>query len=289
MVWIRLFVSFAFLVVLGFTVDLRVALATFRDLELPWLAALLGVNASAYGLWAWRWQLLARSEGIPLRYSAALQGIFLLQGASQVVPVPFVADAARAATVPPNTPPAALVRSIVLDRVASLVSLALFVTALLPFYLRLPYPGELRWVLLVPGAALLATVIAARWTSTSEGRLAFLRKVTRPRDAAAPVLLGIAISLVLGFEFFLAARALAIAPAPDAGLILLVPVLSLFVSLVPISLADWGSREAVALVTLTPYLDRAEDIVAVSLLIGFTNLLCAIPGALAVISVARSR
>ena len=65
-----------------------------------------------------------------------------------------------------------------------------------------------------------------------------------------------------------------------AGVVFLVPLLSLLVSLLPLSFADWGTGEAVALLVLQPTGLPLEDVLAVSVLVGVVNLLCSLPGLL---------
>jgi glycosyltransferase involved in cell wall biosynthesis len=57
-----------------------------------------------------------------------------------------------------------------------------------------------------------------------------------------------------------------------------VPLLTLVLTMLPISFADWGTREFVALLVLASTGLAAEDLVAISLLVGATNLICALPG-----------
>lgn len=276
--WLRLLVSAALLAALTLLIDVRTALATLSRITPAWIAPLLAANTLAYVLLAVRWRWFCQRLDLELPKGRALRGVYLFQVTSQVAPSPILGEAARFAVFGRGTPKLIILQSIALDRLSNQLSLALWITALLPYYWSLGYPRWLGWLLPVPALVILGLFAAARRLEgkTWAQRLAFLRLLVRERWGLVPLLLGLALNAVLGLEFWFAAAAL---PTPaSAHLLLLVPLLSLGIALLPISFADWGTRELLALTILAPTGLLSEDIVAVSMLVGVTNLVCSLPG-----------
>jgi uncharacterized membrane protein YbhN (UPF0104 family) len=283
---LRVLIAAGLLVLLFQAVDLEQTVAVLTSVEPLLLVPLLALNTAAYVLFALRWQSFRGRLGLDHALGRCLEGVYLFQVTSQVAPSPLLGEAARFAAFSPGASKVRILQSIVLDRLSNQLALVFWVTSTLPLTLRLDLPERLRLLLLVPGAAVLllwflAAAVARllrRRGSDWPRRLGFLAHLVRGPAAAWAVVLGLFLCAVLGFEFALAARALPVAAPRLPVLVLLVPVLMLATALLPISYADWGTREVMALLLLTPAGLSREEAVAVSLLIGVVNLLASLPG-----------
>lgn len=286
MVWLRILISTSILVVLGLVVDVGAALDTIRRLAPAGVPLLLLANAAVYALLAARWRLLCRRLGVAVGFGGCLRGVYLLQVTSQVVPS-LLGEAARLTAFAPDVSRRAVVKSIVLDRLANQLALVLLVTALAPRYWGLRFGALADALLLLPAIVVVAAIVVL-WrldrTRPLEARpllarLAFLKLLAPDRRLVAPLVCGIALNLMIGVEFWLAAAALPLEiGATGANLVLAVPLLLLALALAPFSFADWGTREAVSIAILGAAGLRAEDAVAVSVVIGLTNLVSSLPG-----------
>lgn len=272
------------LVLLALTVDLTRVFALLAGVSPPVLLLLLAVNTAAYLLFALRWSWFCRRLGLAHSLSGRLQGVYLFQVTSQVVPSPLLGEAARFLVFPPDTRKRDIVKSIALDRLSNHIALAASVVLLLPYYLTQELPAWFRVLLPLHALIVGVLILAGRRLTPRPGsllaRLSFLRLLSSERLGLVPISLGVLLTGVLALEFQLAAQALPLSVEPPATLFLLVPALSVAISLVPISFGDWGTRELAALIVLAPTGLVSEDLVAISLLVGATNLLCSLPGLL---------
>jgi uncharacterized membrane protein YbhN (UPF0104 family) len=274
-------VALGLLSLLFATVDLRDVIGRLRDVHPLVFALLLGVNTSAYVLFALRWGWFCRRLGLPHSFGGRLRGIYLFQVASQVTS-PILGEFGRFLVFPPGTKKADIVKSIALDRLSNQIALAVAVTLLLPYYYTQDLPGWLRVVLPVPALVVVVLVLVSRRLTS------FLRLLAAERFGLVPLSLGLALTAVLALEFQLAAVALPLSSPAPATLFLFVPALTLAVSLAPISFGDWGTRELAALIVLAPTGLAAEDLVAISLLVGVTNLAASLPGLVLLVRSQRS-
>ncbi len=279
MIWIRALISLALLSVLAVVIDVRTCLDTLRSASVPWLIPLLLVNTSAYVLFALRWGYFCRRLELPMTLGNSLRGVYLFQVTSQAVPSPLLGEAARFAVFPADVSKKTVLKSIVLDRLANQGSLLLLVTLLLPYYLtRTSYPTWLKIAAVVPGVLFVLGWIVARQGLWTLRRGRFLKTLFEDRGGLVPFSLGAILGLVLGIEFYVAARALELPTPPDWQLVLSIPLLLTATSLMPISFSDWGTREMVALVVLSTTGLGKEEIVSVSLMVGIANLVASLPG-----------
>jgi len=284
--WLRPVVSLVLLVSLAFVVDVRSTFATLREVSVPILLLLILVNTSAYVLFATRWAYFCRRLGLLLPRGGYLRGVYLFQITSQVVPSPLLGEAGRLAAFPSHVRRRDVVKSIALDRISNQFALVGCVTLLAPYYATLDLPIWLRWLLPLPGLVLVGGLLVVRRLSRSRlrerfpllRRLHFLRILAQERLGARPLVLGVGLCLVLGLEFYLAAIALPLSGPVPISFALLVPLLTLALTMLPISIGDWGTRELVSVIVLAATGLSAEDVVAASILVGITNLLASLPG-----------
>lgn len=289
MIWIRILVSLSILAALAVVIDVRETLALLESASPLVLPLLVLVNTGVYFLLALRWRHFGKRLGFPQPFPHYLRGIYLLYVSSHFMPS-LLGETARFTIFPRATAKAtSILKSIALDRLANQTGLVLLVTVLVPWYWSRGYPVWFNALLPAPALGLLALAVTA-WRLHRRrpfrerpwlGKITFLGHLVAGRLGLGHLAITIALSLGLGLEFYLAAAALPVSTAvAPLELILLVPLLSLAVALLPISFADWGTREAVALVVLAPTGLGTEDIVAVSLLVGAVNLVASLPGLL---------
>lgn len=282
---LRLLVSLALLVGIALVADLSSILELLRTVDLRYVLPLLLVNTAAYLIFALRWSRFCRHLGLTLPFRGYLRGVYLFQVTSQVVPSPLLGEAGRFAAFPAGTSKRTILESIVLDRLSNQIALVGAVALLLPYYWTLDLDPRLRWLLpLPPLVTLLLLAFLPRFISRTarEGKrgLAFLGLLTGRGTGLRPLAYGLGLSAVLALEFHLAAAALPLSTPVPLSFLLLVPLLSLTLTLLPISFGDWGTRELVALAVLHATGLGTEDILAISLLVGVVNLACSLPGLL---------
>lgn len=299
---LRIAVSLLLLTLLILLIDVEQSAALLRDINPLFVPLLLLVNGSAFVLFALRWSWFCQRLGLIFPYRQFLGAIYQFQLACQVLPSSLLGEAARFAVFPKSVPRAQILKSIALDRLANQGSLLLLTALLAPIYWHTDLPTWTRPLLLVPPLVLvfaLVSVQVARRTAAPDGflrrHLGFLRLLLKDRRGLVPVFIGILVNLVVATEFLLAALAVrgseqhpgAAGPLEQPlQLLMLVPFLTLVLTLLPISFAEWGTRELVALAVLGPTGLSAEEIVAISVLVGLTNLVSSLPG---LILVARRR
>ena len=283
--WLRLLVSLGLLGALFLVVDVRHSLVLLGQSDPRLWPALLAVNTCAYLLFALRWGWFCRRIGLVFPFSRYLSGIYRFQLACQLLPSSLLGEAGRFGALPKGTPSSQVLKSIALDRLANQGSLFILVSLLLPYYWRLDLPAWCRPLLLLAPGLLVAVVLLVallRRTASQQGwlrrRLGFLRLLLRDRQAMLPLGQGLVLSLVVSLEFLLAVAALRGSFDGGVQLLLLIPALTLTLTLMPISFADWGTRELVALAVLRPTGIEDEQIVAAALLVGLTNLVSSLPG-----------
>jgi hypothetical protein len=106
-----------------------------------------------------------------------------------------------------------------------------------------------------------------------------MRKVLNPVSSPAHYGFSIAIQLSLMANLWLAARGVGSARA-GIDVYIVAPLILGTLTMIPISVADWGSREAVALLFFSAVGLSPEEIVAISVIYGAVNLVSALPAAL---------
>lgn len=283
--WLRILVSLSLLALLFWLVDLTETLERLRRIDLRLAPCLIAVNTAAFALFALRWSWFCRRLGLLFPYRHFLGGIYRFQVFCQVMPSSLLGEAARFSSFPRGTAKKLILKSIALDRLANQGSLVVLVTLLVPYYWGLELPSWGYPLLLLPPLLLivvLASVRIARHTAAADGflrrRLGFLRLLLRDRSGMVPLGIGLLLSLAVAVEFLFAVLAVHGPVENWVQLMLLVPLLTLALTVLPISFAEWGTREMVSLAVLHPLGLSAEEIVAASFLVGITNLISCLPG-----------
>jgi uncharacterized protein (TIRG00374 family) len=282
----------AVLVILADTGALRSALvrADWRDV----LAATLVLVAHTPFL-ARRWRDIAQAIGIRLTWGAALRIVVIGTFFNQVLPSAIGGDAARVWLLRnENVPVTRGLCSILLDRIVGLLGMAAVVVVGFPWLLQIvrqPVPRSAAAAAVVVGLAgmvLLLSLDRLPLPKIVRSR-SFIRRLLSVADDARAVVLAprvissaLAASVVVHLMVSTAAWILAKGIGLDVGIevfVLLLPLV-LLLTLLPISIAGWGVREGTMIACLSLVGVDASSAFAVSVLLGLTYVLAALPGGL---------
>jgi glycosyltransferase 2 family protein len=182
-------------------------------------------------------------------------------------------------------------RSVILDRLFGFAGMIGFVSLGLPVMLNAPSDEHLRRILIGAVAAFIALLVAFAfiprlrialghlWPFTFLFELAGDFRGILRRDALLPcILLTIATNLLPVMAAAVLGSSLAI-PLNILSYGVIVPA-ALIISLVPVSIAGWGVREAAMVVCMAPYGVLPETALALSIAFGIALMVSALPGGL---------
>lgn len=285
---LRVLVTAALLIALGWWLDADALIARFADLRISWLLVALAISVPQMALLAFRWRLTAQRLGLHMTFGSALREYYLGCFLNQILPGGWLGDASRAWRHGRSSPEARVgpaVRAVILERVSGQVvmtAIAALSLASLPLMFGTGRPAALILgglgvvgILVVlglvsgklPGAGVLATL----WR---EARTALLA-----RDVVA-VQLGSSALVTFSYlgTYIVAARAVGVDTPFGTLLPLIAPVL--FSMLIPVTVAGWGVREAAAAGLWSAVGLTAEDGVAISAAYGLIVLVSTLPGAI---------
>ncbi|MEN8259390.1 MAG: lysylphosphatidylglycerol synthase transmembrane domain-containing protein [Pseudomonadota bacterium] len=244
---------------------------------------MITLNSGLFFLFAARWRFIAFALGIRAPTQRFFQAIMLGGFFSQLGPPLIVGELTRFRLLRPFADKWSIAASQILDRLSGQIALLGLVLLLMPFYAGL-FGSTLEHRILIVAAILalictLGLIVLRRFKSLQyinpESIGTALNPFSTPNHYAA----SFAIQLLLMLNFTLAAGG--IGAGHDSGLVfLLAPLVLSGVTMLPITFADWGTREAAALLFFSTTGMTAEHIVAASLVYGAANLLSALPGAL---------
>jgi uncharacterized membrane protein YbhN (UPF0104 family) len=286
--WLRLGVSLGLLVGLALWLDVDRLWVRLAALEPGWVLLALAIGVVQMAASAWRWQFTARRLGAPLTYADALQEYYLGSFLNQILPGGVLGDAARAVRHGRSAGTlGAAIRAVVLERASGQIALLLLATAAIatsPALLAAlgtfiagvdtSLPAMLLVFMLIGGLLCRRhpRLHASIQRFASDARQALFSARALPWQLASSLLV---VSTYLAV-YLAAARALGITTAP---LDLLAPIcLSLLAMVVPLSVAGWGLREAVAAIAWPLAGLAAVDGVAISIVYGVLVLVSSLPG-----------
>jgi glycosyltransferase 2 family protein len=243
---------------------------------------------------AMRWWLITlRLPGKPLGFPIALRLLYVSVFVNQVLPSSIGGDAVRIWLAYRNGYPlASAAKSVLLDRILTMLGLVLLIVFALPF-LNNAVPRA-------PGVQLFAssvTLIALGILGLSLLRLlapylerfgrlrrlvSFLMSVREFllswRSVAPPLLSAMAGFTMMTLIVFAFARGLGVALSFTDCLVLCPPIF--FLAALPVSIAGWGMRETAMIVALGYAGVPAEAALVLSVALGIIVLLGSLPGAL---------
>jgi uncharacterized membrane protein YbhN (UPF0104 family) len=263
-------------------VNLGILAERLQQVRLEWLlaaVAVLVVQAFVVGL---RWREIALQSGAPISPGRAFRFMLIAGLFNQTLPSTVGGDAARIWLLAKEGAGwAKATYSVLVDRAAGILMLAVLVLVCLPWSFNLIQNPVGRTALLVIGLGCIAA--PAAFAALAHERFRFLHRwwLTRHLAEAAGIARAVFVSgrtagLVLGLTLvvhvmtviaaWLAAKSVA-APFQFAHALLVVPPILLIAS-IPISIAGWGLRES-AMVVAFAYAGLAEsDGLLVSVLLG---------------------
>lgn len=257
-----------------------------------WLLLGLAAKAMTIPFAAERWRMIGRAVGLRLSSGLSLRLMMVSLFFGQMLPGALGGDLVRGwLTWRSGQPPAAVATALLLDRLAALAGVVLLVLLGLPHLLTV-VPGSLAAAVLAmaggvaAGFALLVHADRIPWPAGWRHPLLvrLLALAGNMRGAlshrAALVALGhsVAVHLSTIAATLIFAQALSIPIRPlDA---LAVMPFTITAMALPISLAGWGVREGSMVAGFALFGVAGEDALLVSLLIGLSVTLMALPGGL---------
>lgn len=283
----RIAVAAALLALVLSLVDARSVWSHLKAFDAAVGLAMLAVNAVLFALFAARWRAVAGALGIEAPYARFFCGTWLGAFFSQLGPALILNEITRFRLLQPYAGKWPLAASQVLDRVSGQIVLAGVILLLTPYYLGLftaDVGGRIvltTGLLIVLGGSLL--VLAHRFRRLICIRPGAVRAILNPLASPTHYACSLAIQLLLMANLWLAARGLG-PVGHGIDFYLVAPLILGSLTLLPISVADWGSREAAALLFFSATGLSAEKIVAISVIYGAINLVSALPAALLLVA-----
>lgn len=279
---LRAVVAAALLSAVVYFVDVRTVWSHVRSFDPRVAAMMLGANLLLFALLTFRWHTVARTLGVEAPYARFLRGVWLGAFFAQLGPALVLNEITRFRLLLPYARKWPLGVSQLLDRLSGQIALAVIVIALTPWYLRL-FPVEAGLTIVLLSALVILIGGALLLVAPRIGSMALpsgvLRTILNPFASPTHYACSLAIQLLLMMNFALAGHGLG-AGGHDVDLFLVAPLVLGALTILPLSFADWGSREAAALLFLSSTGLTAEQIVAISLVYGGINVLSVLPAGL---------
>lgn len=238
-----------------------------------------------------RWSMVIETISSPVRLRVALQVLFIGLFFNQTLPSSIGGDAMRIWHIRHHGYPLrTAINSVLLDRLIALAALALFMLITYPFLEQFVGNPLLLLAVVIVALALIAGLamlyyfrkIPRRfygWRITEEIRhiSTEAHKVTRiPGRAIGIVTLSIVIHAMTGLAIYEVARGLGLSIGLLACVVLTPPIS--LITVLPISMAGWGVREAGMVTALAFAGVAAHDALIVSILLGLLLVVISIPG-----------
>lgn len=258
-----------------------------------WLAAGLTAKLLAVLFAGERWRDAVAAAGFRLSHTLAMRLMFAGLFFGQVLPGALGGDMVRGwLTYRSGCPGTGVVLALVLDRLLALLGCVMLLILGLP-HLVATAPADIAWA--APGAAALAVgglvvglqadrvplpAFLARRPAVAalRAQVARLRAVMMGRNALAGLLHSAAVHLCTVFAVVAYARALDL-PVSALDALAVVPV-TIVAAALPISLNGWGVREGAFVAGFALYGLGAAEALVLSLMIGLSVTLTALPGGL---------
>jgi uncharacterized protein (TIRG00374 family) len=250
-------------------------------LEVSWSALAFAILVLQVFLLALRWRLIAEACGAALSDRKSSIFTFIGMFFNQTLPSTVGGDAARIWLLARTDGWKNATYSVLVDRAAGLIWLALIVLACLPWSLAsIADPVGRITLMLIGAAGVIGPIVLFSIASLTRGLLKrwrltrhalemtdALRQALVSRRVGIPVsVLSLAIHMITVIVTWTLAKAIG-APLSLVQSLILVPPVTL-ISAVPISIAGWGVREGAMVAAFTYAGLSASDGLAVSVLFG---------------------
>jgi uncharacterized membrane protein YbhN (UPF0104 family) len=287
--WLRLLIAVGILGVLVSRLGTGVFLDGLRVVDGPTIVAALGIGLLTTVGSAWRWCLVARRLGLPLKLGKAVADYYRALLLNAVLPAGVLGDVHRAVSHGQQSGNVGRgVRAVFLERFAGQV--VLIATAVVVLLANPSLAGiglSTRGLVLLVAGVLVAVAALAAWTrwgrSTSAVRrgvattLADARRGLLDRTTWPGVTLLSALTVVGHIAMYLVAARAAGLDAPVTWLVPLI-VLALLVMGLPVNIGGYGPREAFSAVAFGAAGLGAAQGVTTAVVYGVLTLVAALPG-----------
>jgi uncharacterized membrane protein YbhN (UPF0104 family) len=272
-------------------VDLSAAWERMAVQDFWYLVAALGVLLLQVGTGALRWHVILQKLGAPARALTSLQLYFIAVFFNVCLWGSVGGDVVRGwLSFRDKVPAEIAVNSVILDRVAALVGVALLVLATTPYWMaRFDHTGG-AWVPAAVAAAGLFGILFVSQLHRLPQSWQHLRPVLllhsfgtatraiflRPAAAVPTLILAVLSQVLLALTAYLLARSLSVGLSLIDCLVLMQPV-TLITSL-PISIGGWGVRETAVIAILGLVGVPASAALALSVQLGLLTMVVSLPG-----------
>jgi glycosyltransferase 2 family protein len=274
------------------SIDLGTLGARLSRLESGWIVLALFLLTVQVVLLAVRWRNIGAACGANLPFILALQISFIATFFNQVLPSTVGGDGMRIwLFARKGAGWASAIYSVLLDRIAGVLVLALIVIACLPFTFSLIHDPIARAVPLVIGVGVITGTLVFvligrhfrqlfdRWRLTRH--LAAASRISAAlcsshRDAAIVFACSVAIHLITAAAAWCCAKAIA-SPVSFAQILFLLPPVLLIATL-PVSIAGWGVRESSFMFAFAHAGLAQSDGLAISILFGAASFIVGLVG-----------
>jgi len=290
---IKITLSAAMVAIVVHAFDVKGVAAHFMKVDVGTLVLVVAIALGIALLHTLRWMAVIDATGHRLTFKTALRLVLIGHFFNQALPSSVGGDAMRVwCAYRAGLVLSIAVKTVVVDRLLSLVSLLVLAAIGLPWLLDIVIDPVARWALssvvlagLAGAAAFLALArlprFALRWRAVRAlvdvAKLS--RKVLSHLRYAVPVV-GLSIMSFLGFAVivFAIARAMQIDVTVRDCVLLVPPVI--LVTVIPVSIAGWGLREGAMVVAFGFINVPAGAAFAMSVLFGLTLAVASLPGSL---------
>lgn len=298
MSWWRIIRVVGGLVVLGglaWQVRPHAAMAALAAVDLRAVAAALGIGLATTLVCAWRWRVVAAAVGVPIPIRVAVADYYRAVFLNAVLPAGVLGDVHRAACHGRESGAyGRAARAVVLERVAGqavLLAAGAVVLLFMPLSLAQVAPDDLPAVALgavtviavscvVLGAVHAMVRHQAWWESArrqtrvavADARAALFSRRT------GPAVLLMSVAAVGGHVALFLVSARVATPQSPVSLVLPIAVLALVAMSIPLNVAGWGPREAVAVLAFGALGLAPELGFATAVTYGALALVASLPG-----------
>ncbi len=267
----RLLITLLLLILIFSNFDGTLVLGKLQQFKAQNLILIMMVNVTLILLMVKRWQLLASSLGVRASYFHFLKAFWIGVFSGLAGPSLIFFEYARYRVLKKYGEKWQIIGSQALDRLIGQLTLLILILLLLPIYLPLLTDSFLNGLIALVFFLIffsgLIFIAIRRYRSVADINITTLITTLNPLRTRIPYLISLTIQGLLMTTFMLAADGVGSLPQPLLFM-LLVPLVMATLTLMPISVSDWGTREAAATIFLTYSGISAEQVLAASIVFG---------------------